>query len=326
MRRRDFIKVVAGAASTLSVAAQAQPSAIRVVGYLTGGSLEPDPLDVIGFRQGLNESGYVEGQNVIVEYRWAEGQHDRLPALAADLVRRQVSVIAAFGTPSTLAAKAATTIIPIVFAVGVDPVKLGLVASFSRPQANTTGFHVLNVMVTGKRVELLHQLLPTTAVVALITNPTSSFTEPETRELQDASRSLGLQLQVLNASKESEIDTAFVTLAQQGAGALVVSADVPFISRRDQFVALAARHGVPAIYAYREFVLHGGLMSYGPNLTDMYRQLGGYTGRILKGKTPAELPVAQLVKVEFIINLKTAKALGVTFPLPLLGRADEVIE
>jgi putative ABC transport system substrate-binding protein len=301
MRRRDFIKVVAGAASALPVAAQAQPSAIPVVGYLTGGSLPES--DVIAFRQGLNESGYVEGQNVIVEYRRAEGQHDRLPALAADLVRRQVSVV-----------------------VGGDPIKLGLVASLGRPEGNITGLHVLNVMISGKRFEFLHQLLPTTAVIALITNPNSSFTGPETRELQDAARSLGVQLQILNASNESEIDTAFVTLAQQGAGALVVSADVPFISWHDQFVALAAHHRVPAIYAYREFVLHGGLMSYGPNLTDINRQLGGYTGLILRGKKPAELPVQQSVKVELIINLKTAKALGLTFPLPLLGRADEVIE
>jgi putative ABC transport system substrate-binding protein len=324
MRRRDFIKVIAGAATALPVAAHAQPSAIPLVGYLTGGSL-PDS-DVIAFRQGLNESGYVEGQNVIVEYRWAEGQHDRLPELAADLVRRQVSVIATYGTPSTLAAKAVTTTIPIVFVVGVDPVKFGLVASLSRPEGNITGFHALNVMVTGKRVEFLHQLLPATAVIALITNPNSSFAEPETRELQDAARSLGLQLQVLNASKESEIDSAFATLAQQGVAALVVSSDVPFIGWRDQFVALAAHHRVPAIYPYREFVLQGGLMSYGPNLTDINRQLGGYTGRILKGKKLAELPVQQLVKVELIINLKTAKTLGLTVPLPLLGRADEVIE
>jgi putative tryptophan/tyrosine transport system substrate-binding protein len=281
---------------------------------------------VIAFQQGLNESGYVEGKNVIVEYRWVAGQHDRLPALAADLVRRQVSVIVAAGTPSTLAAKAATTTIPIIFGVGVDPVKLGLVPSLSRPEGNITGFHVLNVMVTGKRLEFLRLLLPTTALIALITNPNSSFTGPETREVQDAARSLGLQLQVLNASNESEIDTAFVTLARLGAGALVVSADVPFISWRDKFVALAARHRVPTIYPYREFVLQGGLMSYGTNQTDTYRQLGGYTGRILKGKKPAELPVQQLVKVEFIINLKTAKELGLTIPLPLLGRADEVIE
>src|SRR5262249_7805455 len=218
-----------------------------------------------------------------------EGQQDRLPALAADLVRRQVSVIAAYGTPSTLAAKAATATIPIVFVVGADPVELGLVASLSRPDGNATGLHALNVMVAAKRVEFLHQLLPTTAAIALITNPNSSFTGPETREVQDATRSLGLELQILNATNESEIDTAFVTLAQQGAEALVVSGDVPFITRRDQFVASAARHRVPAIYAYREFVLHGGLMSYGPNLTDINRRLGSYTSRILNGKKPAEL-------------------------------------
>jgi putative tryptophan/tyrosine transport system substrate-binding protein len=324
MRRRDFIKVVAGAASALPVAAQTQPSAIPVVGYLSGGSLSNS--NVIAFRQGLNESGYVEGQNVIVEYRWAEGQQDRLPALSADLARREVSVITSYGTPSTVAAKAATTTIPIVFVVGVDPVKVGLVASLNRPEGNATGFYVLNIMLMGKRLEFLKELVPTAAVVTLITNPSSSVAGPETRELQDAARFLGVKLQVLNASNESEIDTAFVTLAQQSAGALVVSSDVPFISWRDQFVALAARHRMPTIYPFREFVLDGGLMSYGPNLTDTNRQLGVYIGRILKGKKPAELPVQQLVKVELIINLKTAKALGLTFPLPLLGRADEVIE
>jgi putative ABC transport system substrate-binding protein len=323
MRRREFITLLGGAAAW-PLAARAQQLSVPVVGYLSGGWLLDS--DVIAFRQGLNASGYVEGQNVIVEYRWAEGRHDQLPALAADLVHRQVSVIAAYGTPSTLAAKAATTTIPIIFEVGVDPVKFGLVASFPRPEGNITGFHVLNVMVSGKRVEFLRLLLPTTAVMALITNPTSSFAEPETRELQDAAQSLGVQLQLLNATNEREIEPAFVTLAQQGAGALVISADVPFISWRDQFVALAARHRVPAIYPYREFVLHGGLMSYGPNLADINRQLGGYTGRILKGKKPAELPVQQLVKVEFIINLKTARALGLEIPPMLIARADEVIE
>jgi putative ABC transport system substrate-binding protein len=281
---------------------------------------------MLAFRQGLNESGYVEGQNVIVEYRGAEGQHDRLPALAADLVNRRVSVIATYGTPSTLAAKAATTTIPIVFEVGVDPVQFGLVASFSRPGGNITGFHVLNDTVSGKRLELLRLLLPTTAVFALITNPTSSFSEPEKRELQDAARSLGVQLEAVNATHENEIAAAFTALTQKEAGGVVVSADVPFIKWRDRFVALAARHRVPTIYPYREFVVDGGLMSYGQNLTDMNRQLGGYTGRILRGKKPADLPVQQLAKVEFIVNVKTAKELGVAVPLPLLGRTDEVIE
>ena len=243
----------------------------------------------------------------------AVGHHDRLPALATDLIRRQVSVIVTFGTPPALAAKAATTNIPIVVAVGIDPIELGLAASLSRPQQNITGFHVLNVMVTGKRIQLLQELLPKTAVIALIADPTSSFTGPETREIQNAAQSLGLKLQIINASNENEIDTAFLTLAERGAGALIVSADVPFISRRGQFVALTARHGIPAIYAYREFVSHGGLMSYGPNLTDMYRHLGDYAGQILSGKKVGELPIQQLVKVEFIINLKAAKALGLTF-------------
>jgi putative ABC transport system substrate-binding protein len=230
----------------------------------------------------------------------------------ADLVRHQVSLIVTYGTPSTLAAKTATTTIPIIFEVGVDPVAFGLVANFPRPEGNLTGFHVLNVMVSGKRLEFLRLLLPTTADIALITNPTSAFAEPETRELQDAALSLGVQLQV--------------SMRPPKAGALVISADVPFINWREKFVALAARHRVPTIYPYREYVLHGGLMSYGPNLSDINRKLGGYAGLILKGKRPAELPVQQLVKVECIINLKTAKALGLTVPLPLLGRADEVIE
>jgi putative ABC transport system substrate-binding protein len=324
VKRREFIRLLSSTAIAWPLVAHAQQSAMPVVGYLTGGWL-PE-ADVIAFRQGLNESGYVEGQNVIVEYRSAEGRHDRLPALVADLVRRQVSLIATYGTPSTLAAKTATTTIPIIFEVGVDPVAFGLVANFPRPEGNLTGFHVLNVMVSGKRLEFLRLLLPTTANIALITNPASSFAEPETRELQDAARSLGVQLQVLNAATEAQIDHAFLILTQRGAGALVISADVPFINWREKFVALAARDRVPTIYPYREFVLHGGLMSYGPSLSDINRKLGGYAGLILKGRKPAELPVQQLVKVECIINLKTAKALGLTVPLPLLGRADEVIE
>jgi putative ABC transport system substrate-binding protein len=323
VKRRAFIMLLGGAAAW-PLAARAQRSALPVVGYLTGGQL-PE-ADVFAFRQGLNESGFVEGQNVIVEYRSAEGRHDRLPTLVADLVRRQVGLIVTYGTPSTVAAKTATTTIPIIFEVGVDPVAFGLVTNFPRPEGNLTGFHVLNVMVSGKRLEFLRLLLPTTSDIALITNPTSAFAEPETRELQDAARSLGVQLQVLNAATEAQIDHAFLTLTQQGTGALVISADVPFINWRERFVALAARHQVPTIYPYREYVLHGGLMSYGPSLSDINRKLGGYAGLILKGKKPAELPVQQLVKVECIINLKTAKTLGLTVPLPLLGRADEVIE
>jgi putative ABC transport system substrate-binding protein len=303
---------------------------VPVIGYLSSGSLESDPIvaRLTAFRQGLNEMGYVEGQSVVIEYRWAESQYDRLPGLATDLVRRQVAVIAAIGgAPQAVAAKAATATIPIVFTVGLDPVRLGLVASLNRPGGNITGITSLTAELAAKRLDLLHELLPTAAVVAVLVNPTNpDTTEAETRSLRDAARSRGLQMHVLGASSESEIDAAFRTLVQFRAGALVVGADPFFEIRRDQIVALAARHAVPAIYIWREFAAAGGLMSYGTDLADTMRQAGVLAGKILKGAKPADLPVQQVVKVGLVINLKTAQALGLTVPMTLLGRADEVIE
>jgi putative ABC transport system substrate-binding protein len=263
---------------------------------------------------------------VAIEYRWAEGHYDRLPALAADLVRRQVAGIITGGTPPAFAAKAATSTIPIVINVGIDPVQSGLVASLSRPGGNVTGLALLTVELAAKRLELLHELLRTATVVAMLVNPTTPLTEPETRGVRDAAHSLGLQLHVLNASTEGEIDAAFRSLVALRVGALVVSVDVFLNNQRAQIVALAARHAVPAIYGVREFAAAGGLMSYGNDLADAYRQSGIYAGKILNGATPADLPVQQVVRVEFVINLKTANTLGLTFPLTLLGRADEVIE
>jgi putative tryptophan/tyrosine transport system substrate-binding protein len=269
---------------------------------------------VAAFHQGLKEAGYVEGHNVAIEYRWAEGHNDRLPALAAELVRRQVAGIVTGGTPPAFAAKAATSTIPIVFSVGIDPVRAGLVASLNRPGGNVTGVAVLTVELAAKRVQLLHELLPTASVIAVLFNPTSPLTEPETSVVQDAARSLGLELHVLNASTESEIDKAFRTLVELRAGALIVSVDPFLTNHRAQIVALAARHAVPAIYGVREFAIAGGLMSYGNDLADAYRQEGIYAGKILSGAKPADLPVQQVVRVEFVINLKTAKTLGLTFP------------
>jgi putative tryptophan/tyrosine transport system substrate-binding protein len=323
MRRRDLITLFAGTAVAWPLAAPAQQP-MPVIGYLGSGPPEPDR--VTAFRQGLNETGYVEGQNVAIEYLWAQGQYDRLPALVADLVRRQVTVIVAAGVPTALAAKAATATIPIVFTLGVDPVQAGLVASLNRPGGNITGV-VLLAEVAAKRLDLLHELLPTSPVVALLINPTNpANAEVQTRSLQDAARSLGLQLHVLRASTVSEIDAAFGTLVELRAGALVVAGDPFLTNRRAQIVALAARYAVPAIYAWREFAEAGGLMSYGPDLADSSRLAGVYTGKILKGAKPADLPVEQAVKIQLVINLKTAKTLGLTVPLPLLGRTDEVIE
>jgi putative tryptophan/tyrosine transport system substrate-binding protein len=276
----------------------------------------------------VKEAGYVEGQNVAVEYRWAEGQNNRLPVLAAELVHRQVDVIVAGGgTPSAVAAKAATATIPIVFAVGVDPVALGLVTSLNRPGGNLTGITNMNVEVGPKRLELLRELIPTGTSIALLINPTSpNLAEPFTRAMKAAASTLGLQLQVLQASTEQDFDRVFAALAQSRANALVIMPDVFFDTRSEQLAALTLRHAVPAIFQFREFVVAGGLMSYGSNETDNYRLLGTYTGRVLKGEKPADLPVVQSTKVELILNLKTAKALGLTVPLPLIGRADEVIE
>ena len=281
---------------------------------------------VTAFRQGLKEAGYVEGHNVAIEYRWAEGHYDRLPALAADLVRRQVAEIVTVGTPAALAAKAASSTIPIVILVGIDPVQIGLVAGLNRPGGNVTGLAVLGVELAAKRLEVLHELLPTSAAVALLVNPNNPVTEHSTKGVRDAARSLGLQLHVLDASTEGEIDAAFGKLIELRAGGFLVSVDAFLLNQRDQIVALAARHAVPAIYGLREFAAAGGLMSYGTDLADAYRQVGIYAGKILKGAKPADLPVQRVARVEFVINLKTAKTLGLTFPITLLGRADEVIE
>lgn len=310
-------------------ALRAQQGAMPVIGYLSAGSPESEniPGRLIAFRTGLGEAGYEEGRNVSIEYRWAEFEYDRLPALASDLVRRQVTVIVTSGgSPPALAAKAVTSTIPIVFTLGVDPVKSGLIASLNRPGGNITGVVLLTPELSSKRLSLLHELLPTAGVVALLVNPTSAFNEPEARSAQEAARTLGLQLHLLPASSPSEIDSTFEALVELRAAALVVSADPLFTARRSQIVGRAARDRVPAIYFWREFVASGGLMSYGPNLADSFRLEGMYTGKILSGAKPADLPVQQVVKVELVINLKTARALGLTIPLTLLGRADEVIE
>ena len=325
-RRREFITLLGGAAATWPLVAYAQQPVMPVIGFLNSASPDGYAVPVGAFRQGLKDIGYVEGQNVAIEYRWAEGQYDRLPALAADLVRRQVTAIAATSTPAALTAKAATTTIPIVFTTASDPMRLGLVASLSRPGGNVTGATQLNVEVGPKRLELVRELLPAATIIALLVNPTNPVAETLARDLQAAAHTIGLQLHILNASTERDIDDAFASLAKLRAGALVVGSDVFFNTRSEQLGALTVRHGVPTIYQYREFAAAGGLMSYGGSITDLYRRAGGYTGRILKGEKPADLPVQQSTKVELIINLKTAKTLGLTLPLSLLGRADEVIE
>jgi putative tryptophan/tyrosine transport system substrate-binding protein len=326
IRRREFIATLGGAAAMWPLAARAQQPAMPAVGFVstTPGSLGDG---LAAFHRGLTETGYVEGRNVAIEYRWAEGQHDRLPGLAADLVHRQVAVIAAFDTPSALAAKAATATIPIVFFTGGDPVQLGLVASLRRPDGNLTGVTALNVEMGAKRLELLHELVPTASVIVLLVDPTSAaLTEAITTNLQAAAHALGLQLHILTASTERDFEAVFARLMQLRAGGLVIAPDALFNSRSEQLATLALRHAVPAIFQYREFAAAGGLISYGGRRADVYRQVGVYTGRVLKGAKPSELPVQQVTKVELILNLKTAKALGITVPLPLSGRADEVIE
>ena len=326
MDRRAFIVTLSGSLLAAPLAARAQQKAMPVIGVLNTGSPGPSSAPFMAaFRQGLSEAGYVEGQNLAIEYRWAEGHYDRLPALAADLVGRKVDLIMANSPPSALAAKSATSTIPIVFFSGGDPVAQGLVASLARPGGNLTGVSIADDL-TAKRLELLSELVPRVGVIALLMNPNNATAERVIRDVHEAARTKGLQLHILKASSESEIDAAFASLVQLHAGALVVGAD-PFLSgRREQLVALASRRAVPSIYAWREFADSGGLISYGPSLTSAFRLVGHYAGKVLKGAKPADLAVQQPTKFELVINLKTAKALGLTMPPLLLQRADQVIE
>jgi putative ABC transport system substrate-binding protein len=326
MKRRTFITLL-GSAAAWPLAARAEKPAMPVVGFLHIASLETRRQEIASFYQGLKDIGYVEGQNVAIEYRWGENHNDRMPTLAADLVRLQVDVIAALSTPSILVAKAATMTIPTVFLTNGDPVKFGLVASLNRPGGNITGITLLGVEVVAKRFELLHKVVPRATKIGVLANPTNpQQTASETREARDAAHSLGLELLIVNASNESEIDSAFATLVQQGAHALFVIGDALFTSRREQLVSLAAGNAIPTIFTFREFALAGGLISYGSVLVDVYRQAGVYVGRILKGTKPADLPVVQATKLELVINLKTARALGLDLPPTVIALADEVIE
>ena len=326
MRRRKFIKLIGGAAAAWPLAAWAQ-QAMPVIGFLSTGSPQSDVFRLAAIRQGLLEAGYVEGRNFVFEHRWAEDQYERLPALAAELVRRGVSlIVTGGGSTSTVAAKSATATIPIVFVTGTDPIKLGLVASLNRPGGNITGVSFLVNTLVAKQFEVLHEAVPKTALIGYLVNPTYTNAEADTRSVLAAAEVVGQKLLLLQAHTDSELEAAFVTLTQQRAGALVVGADPFFFDRRDKLVELAARHKVPAIYFVREFASVGGLMSYGTSITEAYRIVGLYAGRILKGEKPAELPVQQSTKVELVVNLKTAKALGLTVPPALLARADEVIE
>ena len=335
MRRREFVTLLGGAAATSSflwpLVAHAQQSAMPVIGFLNAASAQSYALPLAAFLKGLGEAGYVDARNVTIEYRWAEGQNDRLPALpalAADLVQRQVAVIAATSTPAALAAKAATTTVPIVFETAADPVQLGLVASLNRPGGNATGVTQTNLEIAPKRLELLHELLPAAHVMALLVDPSNpAVAETTANKMLAAARTLGLELHVLNASTESDFDAVFAKISQLRASGLVISAGTAiFVSRSGQLGALVARHAIPSVGANRAFAVAGGLMHYGADIVDAYRLTGGYVGRILKGEKPADLPVQQATKIELLINLKAAKALGVTVPLTLLGRADEVIE
>jgi putative ABC transport system substrate-binding protein len=328
MRRRDFGSLLGGMAAftTWSPPLNAQQTATPLIGFLNAGAPDPSALAAAALRQGLSETGYVEGQNLEIESRWAEGRLDRLPALAADLVGRKVDVIVAIADPAAHAAKNATSTIPIVFVAGDDAVRQGLVASLARPGGNLTGVSFLTAELHPKRFELLSELVPQAKVIALLVNPNFPATERVIRDMQEAARAKGLQLHILNASTESEIDAAFASLVQQQAGALLVGTDPFFLNRREQIVALAARHAVPAIYEFREYATAGGLISYGTSITAVNRQVGIYAGKIPNGAKPAELPVVQPTTFELVINLKTAKALGLTIPPSILAQADEVIE
>jgi putative tryptophan/tyrosine transport system substrate-binding protein len=326
MRRRDFIAAIAGTVAR-PLAARAQQAAMPVIGLLGAGSAQSDALRVAAVRQSLIEAGYVEGRNVAFEYRGAEDHYERLPALAAELVRREVTVIVSIGgITSAVAAKAATTTIPIVFETGADPIQLGLVASLNRPGSNITGVTFLVGTLTAKQFEVLHETVPKAALIGFLVNPTIADAETQTKNALAAAESVGRKLLVVQAHTDSELEAAFVTLVQQSVGALVVGADPFFLIRRDKIVELAARQKLPTMYFVREFVSAGGLMSYGTSITEAIRIVGLYASRILKGEKPAELPVQQATKVELIVNLKAAKALGLTIPLPILNRADEVIE
>jgi putative ABC transport system substrate-binding protein len=329
MRRREFITLLGGAAATWPLVARAQLPAMPVIGFLSG-SPERDTgrlRAVRGFRQGLKDAGFVEGENVAIEYRWAESQTDRLPALAADLVHRRVAVIAAMDSPSILATKAVTTTMPIVFITGADPVEGGLVASLARPGGNLTGINFFSVELVAKRLELLRELVPAATRVTVLVNPANAaITETTLRDVQSAARAIGLQIQVLNAETGREIDAAFATFARQRPDALLVAPGSFFTDRRVQLSLLAVRHAIPAIYSVRDVAEAGGLMSYGASLTDAYRQVGVYAGRILKGAKPADLPVVQPTKFELVINLLAARALDLDIPPQVLARADEVIE
>jgi putative tryptophan/tyrosine transport system substrate-binding protein len=326
VKRREFIGLVGGAVAW-PLTARAQEPQIPIVGFLNSASAAGYAPYVVAFRQGLSETGFVEGRNVAIEYRWAESDYDRLPALAADLVRQKVAVIAATGTTaSILAAEAATSTIPIVFVSGTDPVKFGLVSSLGRPDGNATGVFTLDQEVVGKRLETLHEMLPTATDFGALVNPTFAFAESLSTDLQAAARTLGMRLHILRASTESDFDAVFGAITQLHVSGLLITTDSLFISLNAQLATLMLRHAIPTICQYRDFAVAGGLMSYGSSITEFYRLAGVYTGRILKGDKVANLPVQQATKVELIINLKTAKALGITVPLTLLGRADEVIE
>jgi putative ABC transport system substrate-binding protein len=330
MERREFIALLGGGGLLLAAKvkrARGQQPAMPVIGILASVSPAPYASYIAAVKEGLRQTGYVEGRNIAIEYRWAERQYDRLPQQAIELVDRGIAVIVLVGGgPTTAAAKAATATIPIVFVMGEDPVKSGAVASLNRPGGNATGVSLLTVAMEAKRLQLLHELMPNAAVVAIIVNPNNPQADEQLQELQAAARTLGVQIEAFKAGSPSEIDAAFAKLVERRASALHIASDAFFNTRREQFVVLSARHALPAIFNFREFAAAGGLMSYGPSLTDAYRQEGIYAGRILKGEKPAEMPVQQAVKIELVINMQTARALGLAVPLPLLGRADEVIE